>query len=147
MQWNVAYKLTQKIYKSKKILCMCQHLFLLPWFYLLQKPMKIQHIRHVLLSRDADMDRNLQIGEWTGSHMATPLALQRWRALTAFESLLWSHSSEETHCTPLGATIRFYSGKLIYFMCSHWQKRQKLLSEDISLWWLYTCDLLKIRSA
>lgn len=105
-----------------------------------------QHIRHDLLSRDADMDGNLQVEGWTCSHMATPSASQRRQALAAFESLLGSHSNEETSAL-LGAIIRFYSGKLICFICSHWQKCQKLLSEDISLWWLYTCDLLKIRPA
>lgn len=67
-------------------------------------------------------------------------------ALTAFENLC-SHSNEETHCPTLGKMIGFHSGKLIYFICIHWQKYQNMLPEGCSLEWLCTCNLLKIRPA
>lgn len=152
MQWNPAYKLAQKIYNQRKH-CACANIFFYsplrhPIFYrslwkyntAYQTPSALQKCRHRWKPVNSTT-------EWTGSHVATPLVLQRWQALSAFENLLCSHSSEETHYIPLGVTIRFYSGKLIYFICIHWQKCQKLLSEDCSSWWLCTCNLLKVRPA
>lgn len=124
-QWNVAYKLTQKIYKSNKILCTCQYLFLLPWFDLIQKPMKIQH-------NTSDRICSPEMQTWMETSKEKdelalhgyPFGITKMASTDCiFWSLLWSHSNEETHCTHLGATIRFYSGKLIYFMRCHWLKR------------------------
>lgn len=142
---NVAYKLTENLQIKENTICTCQYLFLLPWFYLIQKSMKIQH-------STSDMICSPEMQTWMEtSKQEDELVVCGYSfgitEMASTDCILWSHRNEETHCTPLGATIRFYSGKLIYFMCSHWQKCQKLLSGDISLWWLYTCDLLKIRPA